>query len=134
MDYVISSRTGNRYEISEYTHMSDEAFEEMFGKHVPQTPFMDPIIDPLAIYLYKHKSILEKLIFHIKKYDCYDPIYVKGNIQYPTQFAYQKEFIKFRDNALDEEFRDDFIKNWKKNVGMAIAKLTGNFYTSAGAN
>lgn len=132
--FVISTKTGNKYDYVEFNPLKPEQYNKMFRENVPNMPFDDPIVDPLACWLFENSSILQRLLHHITKYDCVDPMFIEGKRIYPTTFLYEKEMIKFRDNVLDPEFREGFLENWKKNVGLAIAKLSGHFYTSAGAD
>lgn len=134
-DRVMNSKTGFIFDYVEFKPLDEDAYIKMFGNNVPSTPYMDPIVDPLAIYLFKNAGMLQRILHHIKTYGCVDPIYIdKNNKLYVTEFSYIKEFIKFRDTVLGEKHREGFLDNWKKNVSIAIAKLSGQMYSSAGAD
>lgn len=133
-DKVINFKTGLAFDYVEFNPMNDDDYIKMFGSNVPAAPFMDPVVDPLAIYLFKNAGMLQRMLHNIKTYGCVDPIFMDGKKMYATSFSYTKEFIKFRDSYLSEKHRAGFIENWKRNVAIAIAKLSGQMYSSAGAD
>lgn len=130
--YVISSKSGKKYDCVKYEAMDPKVYNETFEKNVPEKPFGDPITDPLACFLFQNPPILQKLIFHLSTYDCFDPVYVDGKVMHPTQFLYENVFGRFANMILDPKYKKNFMDNWRKYVMLAIAKLTGKIYNSAG--
>lgn len=137
--YVLNIENGTRFELNEdttnFTPLSDEQYKEL-EKNIPKQneKFADPVIDRLAIWLYYDRYTLEHCFHYRKCFSCLTPVYVDNNKYYPMRWYFERILIKFRDTMLPEEHRNTFMNNWKQNLALALAKIEGKFYTSAGMN
>lgn len=133
--FVMNPLTGERFDFVEFVSMDLNSYEDNFGKNLPKPPFKDPIMDRFILELYNRKNILENLLYNKKNYGCFNPVFIDGKKIKITEFSYYKlirEILEEIYITKNEEYDSKIFDGWKKIVGYAIAKLNGNFYTSAG--
>ena len=117
----------------EYTEPKDNAvvLKGLSNEYLVK-PYRDPKIDILAEVLWAYPDLLATLLHNKKAYSCYFPVFVDGKVYRPG-FLLKSSVYKIMGSVT--EARSELVyrrEEIEKCLSLAIAKLKGSFYASAG--